>query len=218
MNLSDYVTNVRTMIRDTDSGSFIFEDTEIESFVQAGVLFYSRYNARKRPYTLTLSPGVKQYTLSDDWMSVDQVSFNEAVGVKVVDLRQYAGFVLPTLNAAPSFNELDFVFYDEDQYLIVSPSPMENANIDFDYYGSHTISKDACTVPQIDSHAVTLASASQALDALAIDRGLKMQKYKVGQNLQIDDTEVAKRLQEMAQRYYDKFEQLVRYRPFGVMG
>lgn len=218
MVLSDYVTNVRTTVRDNNPASYLFTDDEIKAFIQAGVLFYSRYKPRLRPYTLSLQPGLKQYTLPDDWKSVDQVSFNQAVGVKVVDLRQYAGFVLPTLNAAPSFNELDFAFYDEDHYLIVSPAPMEAANIDFSYYAMHSITDSASTVPAIDAHAVALASASQVLNTLAIDRGLKMQKYKVGMHLQIDDSEISKRMQEQAQKYYDEFEKLVRYRPFGVMG
>lgn len=217
MNLSDYVTNVRTMIRDNNSASYIFQDPEIESFVQAGVLFYSRYKARRRPYTLSLLPGVKQYSLPDDWMTVNPVTFNQAIGLKLVNVGEYAGFVLPTLNAVPSFNELQFEWFDEDQLLMVSPPPMENANVDFDYYAIHTISTDASTVPAIDAHAVTLASASQALNVLAIDRGLKMQKYKIGQGLQIDDSEIAKRMQEMAQRYYEEFERLIRFRPLGVM-
>ncbi|NRD80289.1 hypothetical protein HPT25_23485 [Bacillus sp. BRMEA1] len=218
MLLTDYVANVRTMIRDNNAASYIFQDSEIQSFIQAGALVYSRSRARRRPYTLALQSGVNQYTLPTDWITVDRESFNKAVGIKVVDLRQYAGFVLPTLNAAPSFNELDFVFYDQDQSLMISPAPMESATINFDYFAMHTISSTVCTIPVIDSHAVTLASASQALNTLAIDRGMKMQKYKIGQGLQIDDSEVAKRMQEQAKAYYDEFEQLVRYRPFGVMG
>jgi|SRR5579875_70781 len=218
MILSDYIANVRTMIRDNNAASYIFQDSEIQSFIQAGVLFYSRYKARRRPYTLQLQPGVQQYTLPSDWIRVDQESFNEAVGIKEVDLRQYVGFVLPSLNAVPSFSEMDFEFYDQDQLLMVSPAPGQSANLNFDYYAMHTISSTVCTVPVIDSHAVTLASASQALNTLAIDRGLKMQKYRVGQHLQIDDSEIAKRLQEQAQKYYDEFERLVRFRPFGVMG
>jgi hypothetical protein len=218
MLLSDYVTNVRTMIRDNDTNSPIFSDNEISSFVQAGVLFYSRFKARRRPYTLNLQPGVNQYTLPSDWMTVDQETFNEAVNVKPVDLRQYAGFVLPTLNAVPTFNELEFVFYDDDQFLMISPAPGQVAAVNFTYFALHSIDDTTCTVPAKDAHAVVLASSSQALNTLAIDRGLKMQKYKIGQGLQIDDTEIAKRMQEQAKAYYEEFERLVRMRPFGVMG
>lgn len=216
--LDDYAENVRMMIRDSNEDSYIFEDLEIESFIQAGVLFYSRYKARRRPYTLHLLPGVKQYTLPDDWMYVDQESFNDVTRIKVTDLNQYAGFALPTLNTVPSFSELDFTFYDEDQFVIISPAPMQEADLDFNYFAMHSIISDSSTVPAMDFQAVTLASASQALNTLAIDRGLKMQKYKIGQGLQIDDSEVAKRLQEMAEKYYGQFEKLVRFRPFGVMG
>lgn len=206
------------MIRDNDPNNPIFTDPEITSFINAGVLFYSRFKARMRPYTLEMQSGVKQYTLPTDWISADQVSFDEVTKRKPVDLTQFASFVLPTLNAAPSFDELEFVFYDSDQFLMVNPAPGQNASIDFVYYAQHTIDDNNCTVPAIDSHAVVLASASQALNTLAIDRGLKMQKYRVGLHLQIDDSEIAKRLQEQAQKYYDEFEKLVRFRPFGVMG
>lgn len=218
MNLSDYITNVRTMIRDVDPSNPIFSDDEIDSFVQAGVLFYSRFKARRRPYTLTLQSGVSQYTLPSDWMTVDQETFNEAVDEKPVDLRQYAGFVLPTLNAVPTFNELEFVFYDDDQFLLVNPAPGQVAAINFTYFAEHSIDDASCTIPSKDAHAVILASASQALNTLAVDRGLKMQKYKIGQGLQIDDSEIAKRMQEQAQKYYEQFERLIRMRPFGVMG
>lgn len=218
MLLTDYITNVRTMIRDNNAASYIFQDPEIQSFIQAGVLFYSRFKPRMRPITLPLQAGVKQYSLPSDWMSVDQVAFDEATKRKPVDLHQYAGFVLPTLNAAPSFDELEFVFYDSDQFLLINPAPGQDAAIDFVYYAQHTIDGTTSTVPTIDSHAVMLASASQALNTLAIDKGLKMQKYKIGQGLQIDDSEIAKRMQEQAKSYYDEFERLVRFRPFGVMG
>jgi hypothetical protein len=218
MLLADYVTNVRTMIRDNNSASYIFQDTEIQSFIQAGVLFYSRFKARRRPYTLQLQAGVSQYTLPTDWISADQVTFDDATKREPVDLTQFATFVLPTLNASPSFDELEFVFYDSDQYVLVNPAPGQDATIDFDYYAMHSIDNTNCTIPAIDSHAVTLASASQALNTLAIDRGLKMQKYRFGLHLQIDDSEIAVRLQQQAQKYYDEFERLVRMRPFGVMG
>lgn len=218
MLLTDYIANVRTMIRDNDPNNSIFTDPEITSFIQAGVLFYSRFKPRMMPITLDLESGVKQYTLPQDWVTVDQVAFDDATKRKPVDLMQFASFVLPTLNTAPTFDELEFVFYDSDQYLLINPAPGQDASIDFAYYALHTISASTCTVPVIDSHAVTLASASQALNTLAIDRGLKMQKYRVGLHLQIDDSEIAKRLQEQAKTYYDEFERLVRMRPFGVMG
>lgn len=218
MLLTDYIANVRTMIRDNNTTSLIFTDAEITSFIQAGVLFYSRFKPRRRPFTLDLIAEVKQYTLPADWITVDQVSFDEATKRKPVDLTQYASFVLPTLNAVPSFDDLEFVFYDSDQYLLINPAPGQDASIDFAYYALHTIDNSNPTVPAIDSHAVTLASASQALNTLAIDRGLKMQKYKIGQGLQIDDSEIAKRMKEQAKTYYDEFERLVRMRPLGVMG
>lgn len=214
MALLDYIANVRTTIRDNNTNSLIFTDDEIQSFIQAGTMFYSRFKPRMRPYTLELKSEVKQYTLPSDWIKADQVTFDEATRRKPVDLTQFASFVLPTLNASPSFDELEFVFYDSDQLLMVNPAPGQDADIDFIYYGLHTID----TVPAIDSHAVTLASASQALNTLAVDRGLKMQKYRVGLHLQIDDSEIAKRMQEQAQKFYDEFERLVRFRPFGVMG
>lgn len=226
MNLSDYRAQVRTMIRDIAGGGatpnpslYIFQDGEIDTFTQSGVFAYSKYRRRRKPYTLNLQANVAQYTLPPDWVTADIQSFNNAVGpAPDVDVSEFVGFVLPTLNPSMPLYQLTFDWYDSDQYVIVSPTPQAAASIPFAYYINHTVDMNGSSIPASDTDYVVLAAASRALDALAVDRGLKMQKYKIGQNLLIDDSEVAKRLQEQAKTYWERFEKFVCYRPVGVMG
>ncbi|GIM47034.1 hypothetical protein DNHGIG_25830 [Collibacillus ludicampi] len=224
--IADYRLSVRTMIRDTaglgatpNPSQFIFQDWEIDAFTQSAVLAYSKYRGRRKPYTLTLQPGQSQYPLPADWMTVDLASFHQAIGLDSdVDLSQFASFVLPSLNPSIPLKDLTFDWYDSDQFVLVSPTPQATATINFAYFAAHTVDQNGSSIPSADFDYVVLAAASRVLDTLAVDRGMKMQKYKIGQGLMIDDSEVAKRLQEQAKAYWERFEQFVRFRPFGVMG
>lgn len=226
MNISDYRAQVRTMIRDIAGGGatpnpslYIFQDQEIDTFTQSGVMSYSKYRRRRKPYTLNLQANVAQYTLPTDWVAVDLVSFNKAIGpAPNVDVSEFVGFVLPSLNPALPLNQITFDWYNSDQYVIVNPTPQAAAAIPFSYLTNHTVDANGSSIPAQDSDYVVLAAASRALDALAIDRGTKMQKYKIGQGLMIDDSEVAKRLQEQAKAYWERFEKFVCHRPLGVSG
>lgn len=234
--ITDYRTSVRTMLRDTAGNAvfdangnvttpanpslYVFQDYEIDSFTQSGVLLYSRFRPRRKPYMLSLVSGQAQYTLPVDWMFKDAESFNKAVQPPPhVDINDFASFVLPSLNtAAQLFTDLEFDWYDSDQFVIVNPTPQANATIPFAYFCAHTADVSSSTIPAQDFDNVVMAASSRALDVLAVDKGQKMQKYKIGQGLQIDDTAVAQRLQEQAKEFMAMFDRNVRLRPFGVMG
>lgn len=221
--LSDYVTNVRIMVRDSDSSNYTFSDPEITAFIQSGISDYSVYRPRRRPFTLVMTPNVGQYSLPDDWISADLEMFNTAVNINSPDpfdtmtmMNQYASFVLPNINNAYPLYQLDFEWYNSDKSVVVSPVPQANASIDFAYYAIHEIDSSQSTVPQQDMDAVVLASSARALKVLAVDKGQRMQKYKLGQGLQIDDSIIAKNLEEQAKTFHDDFINKVANRPFGV--
>jgi hypothetical protein len=229
MILSDYIMSIRYAIRDTqgiggDPTLYVFQDTELEPHLRSGIAVYSKYRTRRKPYTLTLQPGIAQYTLPSDWVRVDKESFDNAIGSPMTYdyqerlLNQFASFVLPNISGGWALHDLSFDWYDSDQYVIVNPTPQSTAQLTFSYLTQHNIDDQTSTVADSDADYVVLAAASRALDALAIDRGTKMQKYKIGQGLQIDDSEVAKRLQEQAKTYWDRFENFMVFRPFGVSG
>jgi hypothetical protein len=207
---------VRYLLR--DSASALFADDEIDDFIQHGTLWYSRYKSRRLPYTLNLVAGQSQYTLPSDWVRVDKTSFNKCINPSSsVDVSQFASFVLPTLNNNALLQDTSFDWYDSELYVIVNPTPQSSQSLSFSYYALHQLTNTLSTVPQSDLIALAYISASIALNALAVDKGSKMQKYKVGQGLQIDDTEVAKRVQEQAEKYEHMFNKFIRFRPIGVM-
>jgi hypothetical protein len=201
-----------------DGASTLFTDDEIDEFVQDGTSWYSRYKPRRIPFTLNLVAGQSQYTLPSDWIRVDKASFNKCINPSSnVDLTQFTSFVLPTLNNNALLQETSFDWYDSELYVIVSPTPQSTQSLSFSYYAMHQLTNDLFTIPQPDIIALSYISASFALNALAVDKGSKMQKYKVGQGLQIDDTEVAKRVQEQAEKYEHMFNKFIRFRPIGGM-
>jgi 20S proteasome alpha/beta subunit len=217
--IADFRASVRTMIRDTNSASYVYDDPEIDSFTQSAVLAYTRFKPRRKPFTLSLVSGQVQYTLPADWRDVDLEAFNKAVAPPTcIDTDQFVGFVMPTLNGAPDLTNAGFDWYDDDQFVVINPTPQGAADISFAYYAMHAVDDTSSSIPAKDYDAVVLAAASRALDALAIEKGQKMQKYKIGQGLNIDNTAVAQRLQEQAKTYWCRFEEHVRFQPFGVMG
>lgn len=221
LTIVDYRSQVRTVISDKVSTQYIFQDSEIDQFTQTGVLAYSKYKGRRKPYTLILTTGVSQYTLPADWVSRNASAFNNAIApTPDVNAFDFASFVSPTMNinSSASLNNVVFDWYDSDQYVIVTPTPQATVIIPFSYYASHTVDISGSSIPAIESDYVVLAAASRALEAIAIDRSMKMQKYKIGQGLSIDDSDVAVRLQEEAKVYWERFEKFVCYRPFGVTG
>lgn len=225
MTISDYRLQVRTLIRDIaglgatpNTSLFWFQDSEIDQFTQSAVQIYSRYRSRRKPYTLSLVANTNQYTLPSDWIKPDMQSFSQATAPSDVNLMEFSSFVLPSINPSGSLPDLVFDWYNSDQYVLVNPTPMANYTINFAYYTYHTVDTNGSTIPVNDSYAVVLAAASRALDALAVDRGTKMQKYKIGKGLQIDNQKVAEHLQAESSNLWSRFEQMIVKRPYGVMG
>lgn len=221
--ISDYVTDVRTMIRDNDSTNYTFADPELQTFIKGAVSEYSTFRPRRQPFTLSMIAQQDKYTLPDDWMSADFEMFNNAINTNSPDPfdlmtleGQYASFVLPNINNDYPLYQLDFQWYDSDRYVVVRPIPQSNATIDFAYYGYHQVDSTQSTVPQKDMDAVVMASSARALKVLAVDKGQRMQRYKIGQGLSIDDSQIAKNLEEQATMFHNAFMKHVANRPFGV--
>lgn len=227
----NFETSVRMLIRDWGGGTadapvsanYVFTNTELDAFIQSAVTQYSKFRPRRIPWTFNMIAQQSQYTLPNDWIHVDDEMFNDAININSPDpfdlmtmQNQFASFVLPNINNAYPLYQLDFEWYDSDLFVIVNPIPQSNASINAAYWAYHQVNTTESTVPQIDYDAVTFAAASRALDALAVDKGQKMQKYKIGQGLQIDDSLIAERMQQQAQEYWKKFENQISLRPFGV--
>lgn len=226
--LTDYRNKIRPLIRDVAGNGltpnpalYILQDYEIDIFTESAVNLYTQYKSRKKPYTLQLVSGQSQYTLPSDWIMKDSESFCKAVEPPNISddvFHQFSGFVLSSLNPAASFGSMVFDWYDSDQYVIISPTPQVAGSISFKYHISHVIDESSSSIPKSDMNYVVYCASSLALQSIAVDKGQKLQKYKIGQGLQIDNSEVAVRMQEQAKAFWCQFEDNIIYRPFGVMG
>lgn len=218
--LNDFISTVRTMIRDQNSSSYTFQDPDLTTHINSAVRTYSRYRKRKKPYTLSFVSGQSQYTLPSDWITVDLESFQRAIysSHNEIHLDEFASFVLPNLNNSIELQDATFNWYDSDHYLIVNPTPQYLASFTFDYYIAHSVDSSSSTIPDIDLDNVCYLASAEALKALVVDKGSQMQKYKIGQGLTIDDSSVAKHLMDAVNHYYGIFEHNVIKRPYGVRG
>lgn len=217
--LSDYIDTVRVTIRDSNPSSYTFEDEELIVFINSAVRTYSKYRPRKKPYTFSLISGQSNYTLPTDWIRVDQESFNRAVQpANEIDSSQFASFVLPNINNSVQLQSTNFDWYDSDQFVIVTPTPMYSADLNFSYYIVHSVDDDKSTIPDVDMVYVCYLASSEALKAMAIEHGSDLQKYKIGSGLNIDDSKIPDHLLTSAEKYWCIFENNIIRRPFGVGG
>jgi hypothetical protein len=217
--LSDYIDSVRWMVRDSDFRNYVFEDEELTPFINTAVRTFSKYRSKRKPYTLSLQPSQGQYTLPSDWITVDKESFDRTVHPSPeVDFAQYASFVLPNINNNMELQNTNFDWYDSDQFVIVTPTPMYSANLTFAYITSHTVDDDHSTIPDINMDFVCYLAAAEALKVLSVDKGSKMQKYKIGSGLSIDDSEIPNHLMAIADKYEGIFHKNIVSRPYGVSG
>lgn len=209
----------RTLLRDSLKVAFP-DDDEIDLFVTMAVKKYSFHRPRMVPYTLTLEAGIKNYPLPDDWVRADTLAFSEAIyppGVNF-DLTEFTSFVLPNINMSYPLKELTFKWYDENRNVVVQPTPQASMSIDFAYYAAHIVDDTQCTIGAFYQEAVCQLATSYGLRELAVTKGQRMQKYKIGQGLQIDDSDIPVHLERSANKHERAFLKIVVDVPFGVMG
>ncbi len=233
----DYVLDVRTMIR--DNGSYpnqAFLDTvdangdpipgsspELRQFIQDSVTdHFSRWRPRKRPYTLNLLQGQTSYNLPDDWITVDNVSFDKAImPAPLPDPDVYAlPFVYTSQPLGVQLNTMAFNWYDDDRLLVLGSAPLAAYALAFDYYAYHTVDETGTTVPLYMQHYALLPAAEHALRAMATDYSVKLQKYKIGgrYGVEVDDSKIAESLLKQADSYAEQFRQDVILRPYMTSG
>ncbi len=225
--LSDLETMVRVQIRD-DGIAQAFTNAELDQFIYDAIAQYSRYKARKRPYTLALIAGQTTYALPADWIEVDRPSFDAARNPHHSEMYLYGAYayefnVVMTMPANLGLRDLGFDWYDTDQTLIVTPAPLTNYTLNFDYFAIHQVSASnasplqPCTIPLQEQYIAMYWAASQALDALIADKSGKLMVYKA-KDVSVDNTEMVKGLETRADQFREQWRDEIMRRPLGQKG
>lgn len=203
-------------------------DVEVTQFITDGLRTYSKYRSRKRTMTINVIPGQSTYTLPTDFMIQDYESFDEVVNPPPVITPDRAMMMSPftlvaqvQISAPPMAyyqQQVEYDFYPSDLSLIISPVPQASYSLTFDYYAYHTADNTGCTVPYVDIDNALLPGLIKALRSIATDYSVKLQLYKTGNNIEIDDRTVAKNLQVRAKELEDQFVRDIIKRPSGMAG
>jgi hypothetical protein len=227
MTITDLIKEFRTQIRDNGSTQAL-TDTEVIQFINDGLRTYSKYRTRKRPTTINVIAGQSNYTLPTDFMAEDYESFDESVnpppaitpmqamGISPVTLISQIQITAPPM--AYYQQQVNYDFYSSDSLMIISPIPQASYALSFDYYAYHTADTTGCTVPYVDIDNALIPGCVKALRSIATDYSVKLQHYKMGNNIEVDDKSVAKNLQNRADELEKQFERDIIKRPFGVAG
>lgn len=197
---------------------------ELQQFIQSAIAIYSRYRTLKKPCTLVLVPGQTDYDLPEDWITVDSESFARALHPSPVqDLNIYALPWVPT--SIPMNVQLDqygYEWYDESLKLVFKSAItiQQSITISFDYEAYHIANGTGTTIPRIQQDYVIIKAAEFALRALATEKGVALQRYKIGSKLgtEIDDSKVAEHLLKQAEGYEEQFRNEIIMRPYFTSG
>ena len=227
MRIADLITEFRTQIRDNGSTKAL-TDAEVTQFITDGFRTYSKYRTRKRPTTINVIAGQSNYTLPTDFMSEDYESFNAAVNPPPLITPDRALLMSPftlisqvQITSPPMAvyqRQVKYGFYPSDLLLIISPIPQTSYTLAFDYYTYHTADVNGCTVPYVDIDNALLPGCIKALRSIATDYSVKLQLYKMGNNIEVDDRTVAKNIQSRANELDKQFERDIIKRPSGIVG
>lgn len=219
--IADFITRVRNQIRDNGTTK-AFSDDELTQFIQDSIMVYSKYKRRKRSFTLNLIQGQTEYSLPEDWMTVDNESFRKAITPQPLpDPSVYAlPFIYVNQPLGVQVSTMDFNWYDDDQTLITDAAPFQNYTLTFDYYAFHTVDSNKTTIAMQFQYYAVLPACEKALRALATDYSVKLQKYKVGSRggIEIDDSKIADQLLAQADDYREQFRKEIILRPYGTAG
>jgi hypothetical protein len=229
--LSRLIGYVRTQIRD-NCPTQVFPDVidytlatpapipnsspELAQFVRDALAEYSRYRPLRKPFTLAVVAGQKQYSLPPDWIEPDMTAFNRAVRpTNVPDLLQY---MLPYVEVSPALgaqqSSLQFEWYNDIQIVALNDSPLANYTLDFAYLAMHTPE----TLPLQWQHTAMMVACEKALRAIATDQAVKIQQYKIANNIEVDNRKIAEHLIKQADDYRERFRREVVMRPHGAIG
>jgi hypothetical protein len=229
--VNDLVGMVRVQIRDICTPQVfpdVVDDTlatpavvannspQLTQFVYDALAEFSRYRPLRRPTTLSLTTDEQQYDLPDDWLSVDQVSFSLAwQPPQTPDAYTY---VLPVLQVSPPLpsqqSTMRFTWYDELRQVRLSAAPLGDATLSFDYFAIQTPD----TLPAQWVYAALMPAYEHALLAIATDQSVKLQQYKIANQIEVDNRKVAEHLMKQAEVWRERFHQAVILRPYGAMG
>ena len=115
---------------------------------------------------------------------------------------------------------MQFNWYDDDQMLILGSAPFQAYMLTFDYFAFHTVDGTGTTIPVQSQFKALLPAYEKALQALATDCAVKLQKYKVGgrYGIEVDDSKVSEELQKEADKYREQFRKDVVLRAYGTSG
>jgi hypothetical protein len=227
MTITDLIAEFRTQIRDNGSAQAL-TDVEVTQFITDGLRTYSKYRTRKRPTTINVIAGQSNYTLPTDFIAQDYESFDEAVNPPPLITPDRAMMMSPftlisqiQITAPPMSHyqrQVKYDFYPSDLLLTISPIPQLSYVLNFDYYAYYTADTNGCTVPYLDIDNALLPGCVKALRSIATDYSVKLQMYKTGNDIEIDDRTVAKNLQARATELEKQFERDIIKRPSGMTG
>ena len=231
----DYVQYVRNQIRDNGAVQAfpdVIDNTlttpaivpnnspELTQFVNDSAREYERYRPLRKPFTLNLQLGQTQYALPDDWISVDQPTFQAAISPQPApDLSVYAlPFIQVSQPMGSQASTMKFNWYDDSQLLVLSTAPLAAYSLQFDYYASHSIGTSGSSLPRQWEYVALLPACEKALMAIATDQAVKLQKYKIHNAVDVDNTKIAEHLIKLADGWRDEFRKQVILRPYGAQG
>lgn len=227
MTITDLITELRTQIRDNGTTKAL-TDTEVTQFITDGFRTYSKYRPRKRQITINVVAGQTTYQLPTDWIERDYESFDAAVNpplpispMTALSMSPFTLLSVTELIAKPMAAyevETQYDFYPSDLQLIITPAPQMAYALAFDYFACHTADLTSSTVPFFDEDNALLPGVVKALRSIATDYSVKLQHYKMGNNIEVDDKTVAKNLQNRAEELEKQFERDIIKRPTGTMG
>ncbi|MCF8566907.1 hypothetical protein LLE49_19495 [Alicyclobacillus tolerans] len=200
-------------------------DAEITQFITDGFRTFSKYRPRRRSTTINVVTGQTTYTLPTDWIDRDYESFNAAINppppVDPMKLSPFSFVSAAQLMAGPMAaheTEVQYDFYPSDSQMVITPAPQSSYDLTFDYFAYHTFDATTCTVPYLDVDNALLPGVVKGLRSIATDYSVKLQMYKEGNNIQVDDRTVAKNLQSRADELEKQFERDIIMRPSGTAG
>lgn len=220
--LEDLESIVRTQIRDNGAVQ-AFQNSELDLFIMDAIAQYSRYLPRKRPFTLNIVAGQSTYTLPPDWITRDYLSFDRAKNPQpkpgIYGLYAYEFDVMMTVPANLGLRDITFDFYDDDQIVVLTPAPMQSYTLTFDYFAMHQVTSSAaspsqpCTIPQQDQYVAMYWASAQALDALVTDKSNRLQKYKIGNSINVDSSDMLASLEKRAEQFRQEWRNEIMLRP-----
>lgn len=199
-------------------------DLEVTQFITDGLRTYSRYRPRKESVTLAIIQGQSSYDLPVDWIDREFDSWKLAIDPPpVIDpdrLMPFTFIATTQLIARPMAyaTDVSYDFYSSDLKLVITPPPQASYNLTFDYFAYHTASSSGCTVPYVDLDNALLPGLVKGLRSIAVDFSVKLQMYKAGNNITVDDRTVATNLQKRADELENQFLRDIIRRPIAAMG